>query len=602
MTHIIVVDAETFYDRQFSLSKLTTEFYIRSPQFETIGVSVKLDDRPSQWFSGSDEEIKDWLDQFPWDDCIAVAHNAMFDMAILNWKYDIRPKRIADTLSMARAIDGPDAGNSLAKLAVRYGLGEKGTEVVNALGKRRRDFTKEELRRYGDYCDNDVELTYALFERMAPLLPAEELRLIDVTIRMFTEPVLELDGEKLKTHLVAVKERKEKLLAAVGKDKSELMSNPKFAALLEARNVIPPTKISQATGKETWAFSKTDERFMALQDHPDEVVQALVAARLGTKSTLEETRTERFIGVAGRGSLPVPLRYYGAKTGRWSGEDKFNLQNLPRKSPIKEAIYAPPGYLLVDCDSSQIEARVLAWLAEQEDLVEGFARGEDVYRKTGSKIYGMEEAALSDELRRRSKGAVLGAGYGMGPTRFQKQMQDLGDRLGMEECVSIIYAYRNMYPNIPQLWKQGGHALEALHQGKTMHIGPDDVLTVNALGIRLPNNMYIRYRNLRFNEQGEYIYDENKGRATLQQRIYGPKVVENLCQALARIIIGGQLLTVAKRYKVAMTVHDSIVSLVPEGEAEEGREFIERAMRSPPSWAKGLPLNCESKIGVSYGG
>jgi DNA polymerase I-like protein with 3'-5' exonuclease and polymerase domains len=319
MTNLIVCDAETFYDRTFSLSKLTTEEYIRHELFETIGWAVKVNDEPAQWFSGPKREVKQWLDQFPWGDSIAVAHNAAFDMAILNWHFDIRPKRIADTLSMLRAIDGPDAGNSLAKAAERYGVGKKGDEVVNALGKRRLDFTPQELARYGEYCINDVELTYKLFEHIAPLLPASELRLIDLTIRMFTEPTLELDRDVLEEHLTEVREKKQKLMDAITADKSVLMSNPKLAELLMSLKVAPPTKVSPRTGKTTWAFGKTDEAFKELLDHPDPRVQTIVAARIGVKSTLQETRTERFISIANRGTLPVPLRYYAAHTGRFGG-------------------------------------------------------------------------------------------------------------------------------------------------------------------------------------------------------------------------------------------------------------------------------------------
>jgi DNA polymerase len=313
---IITLDFETFYDRGFSLSKITTEEYIRDPLFETIGVAVKVDDGETKWFSGPKAQTKQWLDQFPWDEAIAVAHNAAFDMAILNWHFDIRPKRIADTLSMARALDGPDAGNSLAKLAERHGAGIKGDEVVNALGKGRLDFTPEEMQRYAEYCINDVELTHKLFMKMAQGFPPVEFKLIDLTIRMFTEPVLTLDKEVLTNHLSNVRSAKEALMSKLNYEKAELMSNPKLAELLEFHGVIPPTKISPATGKETHAFAKNDEEFKALLEHENPQVQAIVAARLGVKSTLEETRTERFINIADRGTLPVPLRYYAAHTGR----------------------------------------------------------------------------------------------------------------------------------------------------------------------------------------------------------------------------------------------------------------------------------------------
>ncbi len=603
--HIITYDFETFYDRAFSLSKMTTEEYIRDELFEVIGIAVKVDDGETQWFSGPYQQTKKWLEQFPWDDAMAVAHNAMFDAAILNWHFDLRPKLIGDTLSMARAIDGPDAGNSLAKLAERYGLGVKGTEVVNALGKGRLDFTPEELDRYGEYCINDVELTYKLFQQMAPLMPKLEMRLIDLTIRMFSEPVLELDTDVLRGHLAAVQQKKAELLEKVEADKSVLMSNPQLAQLLITLGVVPPTKVSPTTGKETWAFGKNDEGFKALLDHPKAAVQAIVAARLGVKSTLEETRTERFIRIAERGTLPVPLRYYAAHTGRWGGDDKVNLQNLPRKSPLKKAMKAPDGYMLIDCDSSQIEARTLAWLAGQDDLVEAFDRGEDVYKIMASSIYNVPVEEVTDAQRFVGKTTILGAGYGMGGVKFRMQLKTFGVDLPEEECRYIIDVYRRTYPKIPDLWQSAGRALEALRTQRTAQIGREGVLNVDLLGIRLPNGMYIRYPNLRavdVNGKTELIYDLKKGRATITSRIYGGKVVENVCQALARIVIGEQMLMVARRLRVVMTVHDAVGAIAPVDEADEARTFVEDCMRIRPKWALGLPLNCESKMGASYGG
>ena len=606
MTDIIVLDFETYYDRAFSLSKMTTEEYIRDELFEVIGVSVKVNDAPAEWMSGTKAQTKKWLEQFAWDSSVAVAHNAMFDMAILNWIFDIRPERIADTLSMARAIDGPDAGNSLAKLAERYELGVKGDEVVNALGKGRIDFTPEEMARYALYCINDVELTYKLFAAMAPLLPPVEMRLIDLTIRMFTQPVLELDPEILTTHLANVREKKAKLLEVVEADKSVLMSNPQLAELLTKLGVTPPMKKSLTTGKMTWAFGKNDEAFKTLLDHPNHKVQAIVAARMGVKSTLEETRTERFIKIAERGTLPVPLRYYAAHTGRWGGDDKVNLQNLPRKSPLKKAMRAPEGYVFIDCDSSQIEARTLAWLAEQDDLVEAFDRGEDVYKIMASAIYGKPVEEITEAERFVGKTTILGAGYGMGAKKFQAQLKTFGVTLDLDECQYIITVYRQTYPKIPQLWNKAGAALRALMTQRTAQIGREGALVVDLFGIRLPNGMYIRYPNLRevTDTQGnsEMVYDTKKGRATIPNRIYGGKVVENVCQALARIVIGEQMLMIARRLHVVMTVHDAVGCIAPVEEAEEARKFVEDCMRIRPKWAQGLPLNCESKMGASYGG
>jgi DNA polymerase len=320
------------------------------------------------------------------------------------------------------------------------------------------------------------------------------------------------------------------------------------------------------------------------------------------KSTLEETRPERFISIADRGKLPVPLPYYAPHTGRWGGDDKVNLQNLPRKSPLKKAIRAPEGFAFIDCDSSQIEARTLAWLAGQDDLVEAFDKGEDVYKIMASAIYGVPVEEVTDSQRFVGKTTILGAGYGMGAAKFQMQLKTFGVELSLTQCQYIINVYRRTYPKIPELWDSAGRALTALKTQRTSQLGCEGVLMVDLLGIKLPNGMYIRYPNLREDNDGQLVYDTKRGRATLAARIYGGKVVENVCQALARIIIGEQMLMIARRYRVVMTVHDAVGIIAPVEQAGEARTFVEQCMRMRPKWAPGLPLNCESKIGASYGG
>ena len=603
---IYCIDFETYYSQTYSLNKMTTEEYIRGAEFEAIGFAIQEDGGEPHWYSGTKAQLKTALDKYELDKHLVVAHNAMFDMAILSFIFDIRPKAIVDTLSMARAIHGTEVGNSLAKLAEHYNLGVKGTEVLNALGKRRIDFNAQDLAKYGEYCINDVVLTMDLFKNLSAGFPPIELRLIDLTIRMFTEPSLVLDKHLLRDHLSEVRQRKESLLASIEKEKEHLMSNDKFAELLRAQGEEPPTKISPVTGKEAWAFAKTDEGFKTLLEHEDEVIQALAAARLGVKSTIEETRTQRFIEISDRGLLPIPLRYYAAHTGRWGGDDKVNLQNLPRKSPLKNAILAPSGYKIIDSDSSQIEARTLAWLAEQNDLVDAFERGEDVYKIMASSIYGKAEEEISTNERFVGKTTILGCGYGMGSAKFKAQLKTFNVEIEDGEANRIIQVYRETYDWIPTLWSKAGKALDAIINNQTTTLGREGILVVEGTkGIRLPNGLYMKYPNLRkiTNEQGktEYVYDTRKGKAVIPNRIYGGKVIENVCQALARIIIGEQMLQVAKKYKVVMTVHDAIACIVPEAEAETAQEYVELCMKLRPKWALDLPLSCESGVGNSYG-
>ena len=406
---ILTLDFETFYSKEFSLSKMTTEAYVNDFRFEVIGVAVKRNNEATQWFTGTFEETAEWFTQFDWDNSLVVAHNAMFDGAILGWRFGIHPKAIICTLSMARALHAVSVGGSLAALSEYYELGKKGTEVHDALGKRRLDFSEAEINAYGGYCVNDVELTYTLFNTMKPKFTTAELKLIDITIRMYTDPQLLLDKAELEAHLIEVQQQKEQLLLDCGISKEDLMSNQKFATVLESFGVEPPMKLN-SKGVETYAFAKTDDGFKALAEHDDVRVQTIVAARLGTKSTLEETRTQRFIEIADRplrhGLLPVPLLYYGARTGRWSATDKVNLQNLPRKSRLKKAIVAPEGYVIVGADLSAIELRLGLAFGGQMDKVEALGRGVDLYKDFASTVYNIPYDTVDDTQRFMGKTCI----------------------------------------------------------------------------------------------------------------------------------------------------------------------------------------------------
>jgi hypothetical protein len=624
--NLITIDFETYYDLGFSLTKISTEEYVRHKNFEVIGFAYKINDGPTKWVTGSDDFMAQVLRSLPWKTSFVLAHNTMFDGAILSWRYDVTPKGWLDTLSMGRALHGVEAGGSLKAMAERYGVGEKGSEVHSFVGYRRNDFSDEQLTAYGRYCANDVELTYLIFHKMmAQGFPLSELKLIDLTLRMFTHPVLELDGRALEKHLEDVVAAKQAhlvgALQAIGhKDlavkqiigdekmkaevRSVLMSNPKFAEMLKTLGVEPPKKISMATGRETFAFAKSDEAFKKLLEHEDLRVQALSAARIGTKSTLEETRTQRFIALSERGKFPVPLKYYAAHTGRWGGTDSVNLQNLPSRGAnagkLKKAILAPEGHVFIDADSSQIEARTLAWEAGQDDLVQAFAKGEDVYKIMASSIYHKTTEGVTAPERFVGKTTILGAGYGMGGPKFKAQLKTFGTDVTEEEAKRIIATYRAAYPKIPHLWQMSHEALRYMIRGQTVKLA-NDLLEVDANGIKLPNGLHIHYKGLReiADDQGkrQFVYDTRQG----QTKIYGGKVVENFTQAVARCIIGEQMLKIAKRYRVVLTVHDAIGIIAREAEAEEARAYVESCMRWVPSWAEGLPVNCESGMGKSYG-
>ena len=619
--NLITLDFETYYAQDYSLSKLTTEEYIRDKRFEVIGVGVKINDEPTTWFSGSHIDTLKYLSTLPWKDSALLCHNTMFDGAILAWRFGIKPKLYLDTLCMGRAVHGVDVGGSLAYLAERYNLGKKGTEVIDAKGKQISGFTSSELAQYGEYCKNDVELTFKLFEVLSSAFPEDELQLIDMTLKMFIVPVLEVDDALLNDRLEELKHEKLQLLGTL-KDRlkceneeevrKKLASNKQFAALLEEHGIEVPMKESKTTGKLTYALAKNDEGFIALTEHEDEFIQQLCAVRLGTKSTIEESRIERFIDVGARnkGRLPIPLKYYGAHTGRWAGSDKVNFQNLPsrdvKKKTLKNAVIAPDGYMVVNCDSSQIEARVLALLAGQDDLVEEFANGEDVYSIFASKIYEFEVSKKNPVERFVGKTCILGLGYGTGSLKLQHTLKTSppGADLPIEKCEEIVTLYRTENSAIPKLWKAADKALAKIAgwdaDTEPSYFGKHKCVIVEEQGLRLPNGLYIRYPDLKLNTEDikrGYQYQSRKGPVSL----WGGSVVENVVQALARIIVGQQMLILSQRYRPVLTVHDAAVCVIPEDEVDEALAYIVEVMSTPPEWAKGLPVACEAKVGKSYG-
>ena len=602
---LLTIDFETTYSKTYSLSKMTTEAYVNDPQFEVVGVAVKINEEPTQWFTGNMMETAQWLAQFDWGNSIVVAHNALFDGAILGWRFNIHPKVIVCTLCMARALHAVSVGGSLAAMSEYYGLGKKGTEVHDAIGKRRADFSQAEIEAYGGYCVNDVELTYKLFQAMLPSVNKAELKLIDITIRMYTNPMLKLDREVLDLHLIDVREQKDKLLEECGIVKEDLMSNNKLAVVLESLGVEVPMKLN-SKGAQAFAFAKTDEGFKALAEHDDLRVQAIVAARLGTKSTLEETRTERFIAIAERPNrksfLPVPLLYYGARTGRWAGgADRINLQNIPRKSKLKSAIVAPEGHVIIGADLSAIELRMGLAFAGQLDKMNMLGAGVDLYKDFAAQIYNIGMDEVTDSQRFMGKTSQLSLIYGTGAVKLRNQVKMMsGVDIGEEEAKRIVEIYRSEYTSVVAAWREGDKVLDAVAENSYITMGRNDLIQVHgSQGAMLPSGLYMRYPDLvkeRVGTRYEWSVMKNKRE---RDKLYGSKVYQGLTQALARCIIAEAMLRVDKRYRIGLTIHDALYVIAPEDEADEALRFIITQLRRAPDWMPDIPLDAEGGFGRS---
>ena len=596
--NLITLDFETYYDVRLSLGKMSTVQYVQDDEFKVWGVGVKFFHNPTVWIP--EDEVKDFLEQIDWDDAALVCHNTLFDAYILTQVFGVYPKYYYDTAAMSRGLF-PNESASLKHVCKRLFPDDptmrKGEELINAKGIRDLDPQLDE--EIGGYCIQDVDLTYALYNKMHHEFPQSELDLMDLTVRMFVEPKLTLDRALVYTYKQELADETARKIENSTTTREVLASQQKFANFLEDLSITVPTKRSPRTGNIIPAFGKNDSAYIQMCNmYPQ--YNHIWDAREAVKSRLEETRAERFLSsVNPDGSFSVPLRYYAAHTGRFGGSEKINLQNLPRGSKLRSAITCKDDQFLYVADLSNIEARMLAWLARQEDLLDAFARGEDVYCQFASEIYGRPITKDNKLERYVGKTAILGLGYGMGAEKFQYTLASGSPsvEVTIETARTIVQQYRSTYYNIPRLWsvcKQLLYSMMDRNQiGNTY--GP---LAVSNNAIKLPNGMFLKYPALQY-INGEFLYT---GRNNSMIRTHGPRVCENIIQALARIVITDQILTTHQlpEVDVVLTVHDEIIALSSKEKPDETLDQILAIMKKPPVWCSSLPLDAEGHFSNVY--
>ncbi len=607
---VYTLDFETYYDKEFSLRKMQTDAYIMDERYETIMVCIIDDEGKEDIIVGDELEIAAQLRAYTdWSQCAIRAHNTLFDGYILSYRYGIKPKLWMDTLGQARMLMPYLKSHSLANVAKYLGIGAKGTAVHNMVGKRLADMTADEFDSYVEYCFQDTRLCKTLGERFDKFTPPLEMKLIDMTIRMFTEPQIVGDAELIEKLYHDEVARKEGLLALAQLDKETLNSSAKFAKRLEELGVRPPTKISLRTGKETYAFAKTDKDFTNLQEHDNPEVQALVAARLGAKTTIAETRALRFLEMANRGPLPVYLNFWGAKTtGRYSGGNKVNWQNLPARgisAGLRLALKAPDGHKVLVGDSSNIELRTVMALAGQEDALVKIRNGVDMYCDFASKLFNREITKADYAERFLGKTAMLGLQYGAGAERFQEMVRQAAQNIDGVEPISydrayeIVQLWRSVHDKVVELWRKCDKQVlpDIANECNFLPVDVHGWFITQNRGFGRPGEPGVVYHNLEYKED-EWSYEMGGGRV----KIYGPKVVENLCQHAAMKIVMWQSARINQRYPVKLSVHDEAVCVVPEDQLTEAQTYMEECLDMTPPWCRGaIPVACETEIGDSYG-
>lgn len=598
---LVTLDFETYFDTKVSLTKLTTMDYVRHEKFKVWGVGIKINDEPTEWYG--EDEVEVAISEIDWTKATVICHNTPFDGYILTRYYRVRPKYYVDTAAMSRGLF-PGQSSRLKDCAVRCFPDDesmrKGDELIDAKGIYDLDPETEEA--LAGYCIQDVDLTWALYQQMRPQMPDSEMDIIDLTCRMFCEPKLTVDLESLTAFRDAQIKASEKAINDAGIDRKILSSNQQFAEYIKNElGIVPPTKRSPTTGQNIPALGKGDKAFTQMQQmYPEH--QAIWDARKAVKSRIHETRAQRFIDAAhDDGTISVPLRYYAAHTGRFGGTEKINMQNMPRGSDIRKALCAPPGKLVYVADLSNIEARMLAWLADEDDLLEQFRNGDDIYSNLASKIYDRPINKTDDPTERFvGKTAVLGLGYGMGAGKFQGTLESgaMGPamKFTLDEAYEVVNTYRNTYSGVPLLWKK----LE-LKLANTINPSYEESwhgLWFNRGRIHLPNGLALLYNNLRY-EGGKLTYDSRTTEST-----WGGRIAENVVQALSRIIITDAMLRIQNDKQldaeVVLTVHDEIVLIGNANNPDATMKKLITHMCKPPSWAPNIPLDAEGGYDLSY--
>lgn len=617
----VCADVETWYDTK-SVPKLSVarggmsySKYAQETSIHCAGLA-SIDDEQGHvcafptWIKGSPFPVK--------TDNILIGMNTLFDATVFAARGVMFEGHI-DVQMVARAVIPGLRSYSLDSLIheLRLGAGKfDGGKALLALDGIKKP-SLDQLQALAKYAADDAVKCCQIFQMLRPYVPTSMLLAIDWSIKCYLNPQIALNATVLRDGVDAEEARIADVLRKAGiSDRSSLMSNPQFADLLRAAGAQPPTKISKTTGKQTYAFAKTDKDFTDLLDHEGPQVRALVAARLGTKSTIEKSRLTRLLEHAGEndgyeGQLRVPLRAFGAHTGRYSGvgaNENINVQNIPSASVALDAMEAPRGHMLINVDAAQIEARIAVTLAGEVGLIQAFANGDDVYAKVASDIYGRKITKESDpEARQQGKVSVLmlnyrsGAGVYQNTTRLMSKGKII---LSDAEAKQGVQAYRNTYPRFNILWNTLDASLATMASGGTpLGLSTAKFLTWKPWGVRMPNGFWLQYPELR---RSQLVEDRNgivfNGPNGVPKHIHGGSLLENLCQGLAAVIVEQARLRVAEELglEAAMMVHDSLVYVVPESVAQETLGAVKILLGAQVPWWPELPLAASGGLGKTY--
>ncbi len=629
-TDIVTIDFETYWDQDYTLSKQEwpTVRFVTSDKFEATGVGIRAEDRTGFYDPNLIEKAFGVLQEKygpNLERCVVVMQNAFFDALILHEHYNIRPKYILDTKQIASFLEARKS-HALRDMAEEYGLKPKG-DIKWSKGLHWDDMSTIQRSDLGVYCNGDVDITTQLLQKMLPLVtnPELELPLMNHTTQLFLQKNFKFDFLLAMKIKGKVEKRADEIAKELGHTRAVISGNKTFVVLMQ--EALPPgEKVPMKQGKNKMipAFAKDDGGMKALLDHSDIKVRKLAEARQAVKSwPLHVKRVHNMIqqAKASDGYFRVPLKYAGAHTIRWSGCEGVNAQNFGSKADplinqVRNTLLAPEGHVVVTGDSGAIEARGLAWIAKQEDLIEAFKQGKDVYSEFASQLLGRPVrkpekydpepvAKVLKTGRDYGKAYILGSGYGMGAARMLVEMRKIPafaekierGEIDISTCKRDIKLYRKTYSMIPKFWNDAEKAFKVVtkYSDQIRTVGPLVFHSHNSMVfLRLPSGRELRYPQCAIRRSDSSI-------RWRYGHLWGGSITENIVQSMCRDLLGFWILECEKvGLPIVIHVHDDMTTMVPK-ELEEGSQMtLEKIMLSKPAWAEGLPLAVESHTGDRY--
>jgi hypothetical protein len=634
MRQLVYIDWESFYapKEKYDLKHISVVEYVRSPRFKDFGAAVALGDETPTWIPAKDLDYYFSMlgDRFGWENIAVVGHNLKFDGFILRERYGVVPGQYIDTKGMSKAVLGKTIrSHSLKDIVERFGLPRKEIEVVENMAGVENP-TPEQLGRLITYCIHDVELCRGIFKLLAKEFPAAEYAALHRTIQMFVEPKLELDVERLRELNKLESERRIKIFETIGIPKSEFASNEKFAKLLTSKGLEVPMKPSpkkkneDGSAKMIPALALGDVDFLEMIESEDEILQDLCEARVAAKSTLLETRSAKLAAIGETGPWSFDVDYSGAdQTHRFSGGKGAggNPQNFTNPAKIRDAqkkkmatalrgsVKTPAGFELVVGDFAQIEFRWVAYTSRDPGLLAAIEKGVDIYCDIASVFYGRKITKADEKERGFGKQAILGLGYGMGWKKFKRTVRlQTGQTITDDEAKRAVDIYRTRYAGVQALWNALDDTIQVMADPNGYRKLSNIPVEFRHERIVLPSGLKIRYPNLRQmdGERGhpEWVYDVyHKGRLETR-KLYGGKILENICQALA----GELCKDVMERMDNGITkdevtgqVHDELHYRARRNAGWIVAQKLRREMATPPKWFPLIKLDAEVHVGANWG-